>query len=257
MKIKEYYYKLKSVAGLSFSLAKAKFKLRNEGSYLGIFWYLLNPLAMFLIFLFLRNIVNQGAVLYYPIYLLLGLIIFNLFRSATETATNCINTNAGIIKSLKVNLEPFVISSVMQSVFSHFFEIATLLLFLIYFKVSLIGILFYPLVLLTFIIFILGVSFILATIGAYANDISNIWHIVVNLMLFSAPVFYYINENSALLINRLNPLFYYITIARDVVIYHRIPNIQLILVSVILSLVSLIVGLIVFKRYKSKFAEIV
>ena len=44
--------KIKSISALSFSLAKANFKIRNEGSYLGIFWYLLEPLAFFIVLLF-------------------------------------------------------------------------------------------------------------------------------------------------------------------------------------------------------------
>jgi len=37
-KLKKYYKKIKRILELSFSLAKANFKLRNENSYLGIFW---------------------------------------------------------------------------------------------------------------------------------------------------------------------------------------------------------------------------
>jgi len=104
------YYKAKSILGLSLSLAKVKFKLRNEGSYLGVFWYLLSPLAMFLILLSLRGLTNKNPIEYYPIYLLLGLIVFNLFRYATTISTNAIRGNAGLIKSLKINLEPFLLS---------------------------------------------------------------------------------------------------------------------------------------------------
>ncbi|HNU96023.1 MAG TPA: hypothetical protein PKH95_01275 [Candidatus Magasanikbacteria bacterium] len=38
--------KINNIFNLSWQLAKANFKLRNEGSYLGIFWYLLDPLLM-------------------------------------------------------------------------------------------------------------------------------------------------------------------------------------------------------------------
>jgi len=127
----------------------------GEGSQatLGVFWYLLSPLAMFLILLSLRGLTNKNPIEYYPIYLLLGLIVFNLFRYATTISTNAIRGNAGLIKSLKINLEPFVISGIMQAVFSHIFEVIILVLFLFYFKVSLLCILFYPVVLFFLIIF--------------------------------------------------------------------------------------------------------
>ena len=48
---------IKKIASLSFQIAKVEFKLRNEGSYLGVLWYLLNPALMFVLLL---AIFNQG-----------------------------------------------------------------------------------------------------------------------------------------------------------------------------------------------------
>ncbi len=53
-----YYMRLKDVRNIlriSLILAKTNFKLRIEGSYLGILWYLLNPLALFLILLLIKT----------------------------------------------------------------------------------------------------------------------------------------------------------------------------------------------------------
>lgn len=45
--LKKEEHSFKDFFNLSISLAKAEFKLRNEGSYLGILWYLLNTLNIF------------------------------------------------------------------------------------------------------------------------------------------------------------------------------------------------------------------
>ena len=75
--------RLKKFIELSFALAKAQFKLRNEGSYLGIFWYILNPIFIFsLLLLIFSTRVGQG-IPHYPLYLLLGIIMFNFFQTAT------------------------------------------------------------------------------------------------------------------------------------------------------------------------------
>jgi len=77
------WYKLKSILGLSLSLAKSYFKSRNEGSYLGIFWYLLNPLAFFVIIMLMSQVINAKPEKDYPLYLFLGLIMFNFFLNST------------------------------------------------------------------------------------------------------------------------------------------------------------------------------
>ena len=82
----------KQVLSTSLALAKANFKLKNEGNYLGILWYLLEPLLMFFIFLAVRRILGAD-IPYYPMYLFLGLVIFNFFRKTTTDATRTIINN--------------------------------------------------------------------------------------------------------------------------------------------------------------------
>ena len=75
---------------LSFQLAKANFKLRNEGSYLGVFWYLLNPLLTFILLFFIFSNSTGAGIENYALYLLLGVIIFNFFQQTTTEATQII-----------------------------------------------------------------------------------------------------------------------------------------------------------------------
>ena len=123
MEIKGYLRHLKSISGLSLQLAKSNFKLRNEGSFFGIFWYLLEPLSLFLIIVGLRAMLGGGGIEHYPLYLLLGLIMFNFFSGTTSRATSLIISNANFIKSMKINHESLIVSQVVEGIFSHFFEI--------------------------------------------------------------------------------------------------------------------------------------
>ena len=255
MKFEQYYQKTKSILGLSLSLAKVKFKLRNEGSYIGIFWYLLNPLAMFMVLLFLGNLINKKTTEYYPVYLLLGLIMFNLFTRATNSSTNSIYANAGLLKSSKVNQESFVISDILNSVFSHIFEILILMVLMVYFKISLIGVLFYPIILFFLIIFISGFAFILSSAGVFVTDLSNAWSIFANLAWFTAPVYYVVSKGDTPFFNKINPMFYFITVARDIVIYRRVPESNMIFVVLFCTVLFFVLGLFIFEKFKKKFAE--
>lgn len=257
MEIKNYLQKLKGILGLSLSLAKVNFKLRNEGSYLGIFWYLLDPFLMFLIILILGKVITRTEIENYPVYVLLGLIMFNFFRQATINAATSITFNAGFIKSMKISSESFVLSSVLQSVFSHFFEAIILLVFIIYFKISLLGIIFYPFIFFLLLLFVIGASFLLATLGVYINDLTNVWSVVINLLWFATPIFYIISAENLTVINRINPMFYFVNAARDLMLYNRIPSMDLILKVVLLSALFLLLGVFVFEKYKRKFAELI
>lgn len=257
MKIRGLYNKIKSILGLSLSLAKANFKLRNEGSYIGIFWYLLDPLLLFSIILFIQGVAFSNVKIeYYPIYLLFGIVINNLFSSTLGNSINSMNSNSSFLKSMKIDFEPFVLANIIQSSFSHLFEIFIICVFMIYFKISLIGIVYYFIVLLFFLVFLTGVSFLFATIGTYINDFSNIWKYLAQLLFFITPTFYVIKSSDPhYFINLFNPLFYFLTIFREVTIYHKIPEVWMMLNAFLFSIGSLAIGLIVFERFKNKFTE--
>jgi len=256
-KIKKNYQKIKSILGLSLSLAKARFKLKNEGSYLGILWYLLNPLSMFLILLFLRNALHKTTIEYYPVYLFLGLIMFNFFRQATNTSSNTIISNSGFIKSMKINYEPFVVSVIIQSVFSHIFEVAILAIFMVYFGVPLWWLFFYPIIFFIFAIFTTGVSFIVSVIGAYANDFSNAWAVFLNVLWFATPIYYVASKGNAAFLNELNPIYYFIDIARSFVISGKFPGSKPILIILALSTLFFVAGVFIFEKHKKKFSELI
>ena len=248
---------LKSILGVSLSLAKVNFQLRHEGSYLGILWYLLEPLASFAILLLLGGALRQNNIIpYYPIYIFIGLIIFNFFTSVTTVAITSFISHSGLIKTMKVSKEPFVISILLQFIFSHLFSVGILIFLAFHYHVSLVRFLIYPFIFGFLCLFTLGVSFIVTTIGVYIYDLSNVWNIVNRLWWLVTPVFYSAGKDSALhVLNTVNPLYYFILAARDPVIYNQMPSARVMTVIILGSLFSLCLGLWVFNQFKSNFAE--
>lgn len=246
--------KIKSILGLSLSLAKVNFKLRNEGTYLGMLWYLLEPLFMFLVLLYIFSS-RITTVKNYPLYLLLGLIMYNLFSSSTIQSARAIIDNAEFIKSLKIPYEPLVLSVVFQFIFTHIFEIAVLAIFMMYFSVQLTGLIFYPILLFFYSIFILGISFALAAIGVRINDIANAWRVIVRLLWFATPIFYSIKEDSMQFL--LNPIAHFISAGRSLIIANQLPPLWIAINIVITPIISLAGGLFIFNLSKNKFAEYV
>lgn len=259
MKIKKNYHKIKNVLGLSLQLAKAGFKLRNEGSYLGILWYLLNPLLMFgLLLLIFSNRVGAN-IPSYPLYLLLGIIMFNFFQQATTEATkSIIQEYRLIIKSINFPRESLVGSVVLKTLFSHLFEIILFVIFLLIFKNSLIGIASYLIILVFFCFFVFGASLILTALTVYFIDLGNIWLFASRLIWLGTPIFYAVEGQTRLFyVNLFNPMYYFITIARDLIIYTKVPELWMILGAAGFSLLFLIIGLLIFNKLKTKFAEMI
>jgi len=252
------YQKIKSILGLSFQSAKANLKLRNEGSYLGFFWYLLNPLLIFILLLLVFSTRLGNEIPYYSLYLLLGIIMFSFFEKITTLSIKIMDDYRLIIKSINFPRESLIISNVLTILFTHIFEIIVFFVIAVFLGISIKTFIFYILILFIFSLFIYGVSLILASLYVYFADLENIWYFFSRLLFFITPIFYTIQgQNRLFLVNLFNPLYYYITLARDVLIYNKTPDLWLIAGALIYSLLFFILGSIVFNKLKIKFAELV
>jgi len=249
---------LRRTLRLSIALAKAEFKLRNEGTYLGILWYLLNPLLMFTLLFFVFSDRLGQNIPYYPLYLLLGIIMFNFFQQTTIESTRIINEHNWIIKSINFPREALLGSIVLKFLFSHLFEIVVFFIFMLFLGTQITGIISYPLILFFFCLFISGVSFILSALAVYFIDLKNVWLFTSTLLWFATPIFYTIGSQTRLFIfNLFNPMYYFITIARETIIYSKMPELWMILGMIGYTFLALTVGFIVFNKLKKKFAELI
>ena len=247
-----------NIFNLSLILAKAEFKLKNEGSYLGILWYLLNPLFMFAILLAVFSGRLGAEIEYYSLYLLLGIIMFNFFQQATVESTRVINDNKWIIKSVYFSYESLIVSIVFKTILSHLFEILLFAGFLIFYDVSMTSLLFYPIILIIFSFFVAGISFILSTLTVFFVDLNNIWNFAVHLIWLGTPIFYTIeNQINMLIFNSFNPLYYFITLARDLIIYSKTPEWWLVVGALSYAAMFFLIGMLFFNKFKHKFAELI
>ncbi|MFA6255536.1 MAG: ABC transporter permease [Patescibacteria group bacterium] len=256
-KIRNIWQEFKKTLGLSLVLAQIDFKLRNEGSYLGILWYLLNPFLMFALLWFIFSSQLGQNIYLYPAYLLLGLITFNFFQQATNESANIILASGGLIKSTKFPYQSLVLAVVFRSLFSHIFEIIVFIGFLLFLKINFLGVIFYPLFLFFYLLFVCGVSLMLAIITVYIIDFSNIWRFFSLLLWFATPIFYSSSYAgpAGQIINTVNPIYYFITIFRDLLIYAKIPSLTIIIIPIFYSLATFIISGLVFNRLKYKMAE--
>lgn len=249
---------IKNTLGLSFVMAKADFKLRNEGSYLGIFWYLLNPILTFSLLYVIFSQRLGADVKNYPLYLLLGIIMFNFFQSASiESTKSIIKDNRGLIKSINFPRESLIGALVLKNIFSHIFEIILFLVALVIFNSNPLGVCFYFIVLIFFCLFIFGFCLILSSLTVFFYDLENIWNFAVRLLWLATPIFYAIESQKLFYLNLLNPLYYFITISREVVIYGKIPSVWLFSGAFLCGALFLFSGLFIFSRLKNKFAEMI
>lgn len=242
---------------LGFYLSKKDFILRNEGSFLGVIWYLLNPIIFFITIYFIRDSIYPGSdTENYPLYLFTGIIIYNLFVQSLSSAILFSNRRSKFLKSINISSGVLLFSDVLKFIYSHLFEIILIILMLIFTGLPVYTILFYPLILFFYFLFILGLSCIFSVLGMYFDDLINVWKAFSFIIFLGTPIFYHLKTDSLhFLINHFNPLFYFIELSRYSFIYNSIPPILYIFVTITFSISIFILGLFIFNKFNKKFAE--
>lgn len=250
---------IKRQLDLIIQLTISSFKLRNEGSYLGIVWYLLNPLLMFLLLYVIFSGRLGSNIENYEMYLFLGLIQWNFINLAVSTSMKNILLSAPLIKSLNFNREALVISSALMALVAHLFELIIFTIFLVLFGIKPILIILFPFIILLQFLFTLGMCFALSSLVIYFKDLENIWQFVSRLWWFLTPIFYSISKDSGVIytVNLFNPVYYIIDISRDLIIYSSFPKTSSLIILSIFTVVSFSFGYIIFKKLKTGFAEMV
>jgi len=240
---------------------------RYKGSILGLLWAFFNPLFMLSIYTFIFSVVFKarwGTVgdqskAQFAMILFVGMIVHTLFMEVLTRAPVLVTGNVNFVKKIIFPLEvlPFV------SIATAIFHSAVSLFVLVISSFILNGyinwtILLIPVVLFPFILFILGIAWILSSLGVYFRDVGPIISLLTTVLMFASPVFYPISSLPIELQSwvLLNPLSFIIEESRKVIIFGEIPNWNGIGFYTLVSLLVMKLGYFWFQKTKRGFANV-
>lgn len=259
MKVYDYFLCLKRYQYLLEQLVARDFKVKYKRSVLGVFWSILHPLFMMmimtLVFQNLFKMTTSGS-MNYPVYIITGLVLFNFLTEATNFALSSVIGNFNLITKVRIPKAVFPISKTLSSCVNLFFSFIAL-----YFVIMITGEtvtwhhvwLVYDLFCL--FLFTMGVGFVLAALTVFFRDMVYLYNLITLAWTYMTPTFYDISIISEELIPlfRANPMYQYITFARNVILYHRTPTIQQFVILFVFGVVSLVFGFAFFRRQQKKF----
>ena len=123
------------------------FKLRYQGSVLGYAWSLLRPLFLFLILyvVFVKFLKLGGNTPHFPVYLLLGIVMWNFFSEITTQGTSSIVNRADLIRKIKIPRWIIIVSTSISALLNFVLNLLVIFIFMLINKVSItFNFLFFP-----------------------------------------------------------------------------------------------------------------
>ena len=237
-------------------LVERDFKTKYKRSVLGYLWSFLNPLLTMAIQYIVFSTIFRSNIDNFPVYLLSGIIMFNFFTDAVGQGLTAIIDNASLITKVYVPKYIYPVTKVISCSINLAISVIPLLIVTVLTGAKITkAIVLIPYALMCILLFCIGLSLLLCTTMVFFRDTKYLWGIVSLVWMYATPIFYPadILPTQFHFIQALNPMYHYIQFIRTILIQGISPEPQAYLICAAMSLVTCLIGAIVFKKNQDKF----
>lgn len=251
---------------LLYGMARRDVLGKYRGSWLGVFWALLTPLLLLLIYIFVFGHIfqarwpqSEGVDGNFAALLYGGLVLYVFFSEVLTRSPRQVVENTNYIKKVVFPLDLLGWVTVSSALFHFLLSFVVLLGFVLLFGNGLSASLAWlPVLLLPFVLFLLGLSWFLGALGVYVRDTNYVAGFLATALLFLSPVLYpasAVPEQFRFLLD-LNPLSFYIEAFRAIAVLGQAPDLQGLGTAWLVALGSFLFGYWFLLRVKKGFADV-
>lgn len=249
-------------------LTKKNIKLKYRNSWLGIFWSFLEPLLnMIVLSVVFGGIFGRKSaeIVCYPVWMFTGRMLFDFFRTSTAQSMTSFRRNSSIIKKVYVPKYMYPLSSIFSSFINFSITLLCFICVWIFFRIT--GwqggagltitwhalLCFVPMFLI--LVFSSGIGLVLSVLAIHFKDIEYIWQVATRLLMYMVPILYplsRIKQDWTRFLIKINPLYSYIELFRQCVLYGFDMSSKLLLYGTVVAFISLGFGILVFNKMNDK-----
>lgn len=244
--------------------ASAVSELRSTyaGSVLGIAWVAIGPLILFCLYAVVYGFIfrvkptamQQGE---YILFVLAGLTAFTGFSSGVTAGSQSLARSKQILLSTSYPSELLAIRTVLVQSAQIVAGIALTVVLCLFLATPSFALLAVPVVIVLQVLFTCGLVWVLSLASLVLRDIQHILQYVMFMFLIVTPIGYDkdIIPKALQWTLYLNPLFYFVTLYQDFIVFGRMPPPIFLAVTIIGSVGVFVCGFWIFRRTKQAFFD--
>lgn len=247
---------------LLFILALREVQLRYRQTFLGVAWVILQPLVTTVIFTFIFGglLGADSENVQYELFTFAGLLPWNIFSQSLQRGGISLTRDIRLITRIFFPRVIIPIANALSTLVD--FCVSLLILFillLIYQQPISLSILILPALLVLTMMLSIGVGVIFAALNVYYRDFTYVLPFVIQVWMFASPLAYstLIIPDSLSWLYKLNPMVGVIDGFRWAIFQSTEFPTNSILYSCAISLSIFIIGMLIFKRLESRFADVI
>ena len=237
---------------------------RYRGSFGGSFWTVINPLLLMLTYYFVFGVVLQARFPGNPsragfvLYFLAGMLPWLALSEAAGRAPSILLEHRNFVKKLVFAVETLPVNLVAAGLVSEFFAVLLYCGFLLAIEHRLpVTVLWLPVLLVPQILLTLGLSWLLAALGAFVRDLGQVIGFLLTIWFFLTPICYpegSLPKGAAALLTK-NPLYVLVRGYRAIFLENRAPQFGPLWKLTVVALIALVVGHACFYKLRRSFAD--
>lgn len=249
-------------------LVRTDFKLRYQNSILGYVWSLLRPLLIFLILyiVFTKFLKVGTGVPHYPVYLLLGILLWNYFVEVTMGGVTAIVGKSDLMRKINFPKYVIILSVALAALINLALTSIVIVIFMIFGHVDVAwrALLIIPL-LIELIVISLTAAFFLSAAFVKYRDVSYIWEVIIQASFYATPILYPLSRipTAAAKILILNPMAQVIQDSRYVLVTTKTETISSLyggdkwiwIIPIGFTIIAAVIAASYFRRRSKFFAE--
>jgi lipopolysaccharide transport system permease protein len=248
-------------------LAWRDISVRYKQTALGVLWAIFQPFVTMIVFTFIFNRmakIESGDGTPYPVFLYVGLLLWQYYSGTLTNASNSMISNASLIQ--KVYFPRLIVPATSATTGLIDLAISAVILvgMMIYYGVMphLVGILILPVLLACAVLSALGMGLLLASLNIKYRDVRFALPFFIQIMMYVTPVIYPVKmlDNYPVvktLMLWLNPISGVITNARAGLLGQGVVDFNVLGISLLMSVVYFVCGLYYFRSTERYFADII
>lgn len=242
-----------------FSLVRKELRGRYKSSILGFLWTFINPLCQIIIYtIVFSNIFRMNVDKYY-IFLTVVMIPWVFFSSSITGGSISVVNQQDLVKKIYFPREVLPISFVTSCFVNMLLSFVVVfgVLFITGWGISLRAVVYLPLVMIVEYILCLGFTMIISACTVYVRDLEHIMGVLMMAWIYLTPVMYDISyiPDSLLPLFMANPMTPVAIAYREILYYKQVPELSNLVMSIVVGVVSLILGSAIFAKLQKNFVE--
>ena len=174
------------------NLVRKDVKVKYKSSVLGVAWSLLNPIMYLAVFSLVFTVVLRNNIPHFPVYLLSGLLAWNLFSTSLSFSSRSVVDNANLVNKVYFPREVLPLSSMGTALFEFGLQALVLAGFMLLFRYHFWGmnLLLFPLALVALLLFAAALTMWVSALNVRYRDTQHLVQLALLLWFWFTPVVY-------------------------------------------------------------------